>query len=75
MAPSEPGVRHRPPPGEVQDLLTMFGIPYMIAPSEAEAQCAFLDEAGLVDGVVTNDSDVFLFGAGASDGMINKLML
>ncbi|KAJ3676310.1 hypothetical protein LUZ60_003722 [Juncus effusus] len=48
---------------ECQELLQMFGLPYIIASTEAEAQCAFMEMNGLVDGVVTDDSDVFLFGA------------
>jgi hypothetical protein len=48
---------------ECQQLLQYFGLPYIIAPAEAEAQCAWLDENGLVDGVVTDDNDAFLFGA------------
>ncbi|KAI5072426.1 hypothetical protein GOP47_0012532 [Adiantum capillus-veneris] len=47
---------------ECQELLQMFGLPYIIAPMEAEAQCAYMDSVGLVDGVVTDDCDVFLFG-------------
>lgn len=48
---------------ECQELLQMFGIPYIVAPTEAEAQCAWLDANNLVDGVVTDDNDAFLFGA------------
>uniref|UniRef100_A0ACD5TVH4 Uncharacterized protein n=1 Tax=Avena sativa TaxID=4498 RepID=A0ACD5TVH4_AVESA len=48
---------------ECQELLQMFGLPYIIAPMEAEAQCAYMEINNLVDGVVTDDSDVFLFGA------------
>jgi hypothetical protein len=49
--------------GETRDLLRLFGLPYLEAPMEAEAQCAFMNERGLVDAVLTEDSDAFLFGA------------
>lgn len=44
-------------------LLQLFGIPYIIAPGEAEAQCAYLDLTNQTNGTITEDSDIWLFGA------------
>lgn len=47
---------------ECMDLLQLFGVPYIIAPAEAEAQCAYLNDINLTDGTITDDSDIWLFG-------------
>ncbi|KAI9482329.1 hypothetical protein BX667DRAFT_494181 [Coemansia mojavensis] len=51
---------------DIRVLLTLFGIPYITAPMEAEAQCASLIAAQLVDGMITDDSDAFLFASSRS---------
>lgn len=43
-------------------LLRYMGIPYINAPSEAEAQCAALAIANKIDGVATEDMDALPFG-------------
>lgn len=48
---------------EIQELLTAFGIPWVSAPADAEAQCAFLCANGLVDGVISDDSDTLIYGS------------
>ncbi|CAG0920157.1 unnamed protein product [Notodromas monacha] len=47
---------------EAQELLRLFGVPFITAPLEAEAQCAFLDIHNLTQGTITDDSDIWLFG-------------
>ena len=44
-------------------LLNLFGIPYLQALSEAEAQCAYLTQKGQVWAVSSKDYDSILFGA------------
>ncbi|OAG29986.1 flap endonuclease-1 [Nematocida displodere] len=46
-----------------QALLAALGVPYVIAPGEAEAYCAMLNQTGQVNGVVSEDMDSLAFGA------------
>ncbi|KAF7874529.1 uncharacterized protein EAF02_008506 [Botrytis sinoallii] len=46
---------------ECQKLLKLMGIPYIIAPTEAEAQCAALARAGKVYAAASEDMDTLCF--------------
>ncbi|KAF3992127.1 hypothetical protein FT663_01262 [Candidozyma haemuli var. vulneris] len=46
---------------EAQKLLELMGIPYMIAPSEAEAQCAALAKGGKVFAAASEDMDTLCY--------------
>ncbi|PMD42745.1 flap endonuclease-like protein 1 [Hyaloscypha variabilis F] len=46
---------------ECQRLLKLMGVPYIIAPTEAEAQCAVLAKAGKVYAAASEDMDTLCF--------------
>ena len=48
---------------ECRRLLKLMGIPYIIAPTEAEAQCAVLARAGKVYAAASEDMDTLCFDA------------
>lgn len=45
-----------------ENLLRMLGVTVVRAEAEGEALCALLNQRGIVDGIISNDADVFLFG-------------
>uniref|UniRef100_K7FZ41 Flap endonuclease GEN homolog 1 n=1 Tax=Pelodiscus sinensis TaxID=13735 RepID=K7FZ41_PELSI len=48
---------------ECLEMLECLGLPWVQAAGEAEAMCAYLNANGYVDGCITSDGDVFLYGA------------
>lgn len=48
---------------EAQKLLKLMGIPFIVAPTEAEAQCAVLARAGKVYAAASEDMDTLTFEA------------
>ncbi|KXT13456.1 hypothetical protein AC579_4240 [Pseudocercospora musae] len=55
---------------EAQRLLKLMGVPYIIAPTEAEAQCAVIARAGKVYAAASEDMDTLTF---ASPVLLRKL--
>ena len=43
--------------------LKKLDVPYVVAPYEADAQLVYLERKGLIDGIISDDSDLLVFGA------------
>ncbi|KAK4172824.1 PIN domain-like protein [Triangularia setosa] len=43
--------------------LKKAGVPYIVAPYEADAQLVYLEREGIISGIVSEDSDMLVFGA------------
>jgi exonuclease-1 len=43
--------------------LKYHNIPYVVAPFEADSQLAYLERKGIIDGILSEDSDLLVFGA------------
>lgn len=39
------------------------GVPYLVAPYEADAQLVYLERTGFISGIISEDSDLLVFGA------------
>ncbi|KAJ7603607.1 PIN domain-like protein, partial [Mycena polygramma] len=69
--PHKPSVKrgkrvvHRPTAlvEHIKRLIKAFGYYFYEAPAEAEAELAKLNALGYIDGIITEDSDAFVFGA------------
>lgn len=46
----------------IKEIIKLFKLPFIDAPVEADSQCAYLTESDLVDGIISEDNDIFLFG-------------
>ncbi|KAE9369538.1 hypothetical protein N431DRAFT_485423 [Stipitochalara longipes BDJ] len=45
------------------DELKKVGVQYIVAPYEADAQMVYLERKGIIDGILSEDSDMLVFGA------------
>ena len=48
---------------QVIEELRLLKVPYVVAPYEADAQMAFLERQQIVNGIISEDSDLLVFGA------------
>ena len=55
---------------ELIEELKKFNVQYIVAPFEADAQLVYLEEKGIINGILSEDSDMLVFGA---ERLITKL--
>ena len=48
---------------ELIEELKKLGVQYVVAPYEADAQLAYLERKGVIQGIISEDSDLLVFGA------------
>lgn len=48
---------------KIYQVLLSLKVDYIVAPYEADAQMYHLERLGIVDGIITEDSDLLVFGA------------
>ncbi|EMC99628.1 hypothetical protein BAUCODRAFT_136211 [Baudoinia panamericana UAMH 10762] len=48
---------------ELIEELKPLGVSYVVAPYEADSQLAYLEKQGIISGIVSEDSDLLVFGA------------
>ena len=46
----------------IEELKTL-GVQYVVAPYEADAQMVYLEKKGIIQGIISEDSDLLVFGA------------
>ena len=49
--------------GQFIEKLKNLGVKYLVAPYEADAQLAYLERKGIIDAILSEDSDLLVFGA------------
>ncbi|KAF8221251.1 PIN domain-like protein [Tricholoma matsutake] len=49
--------------GRFREFISVFGFHSHMAPGEAEAELAYLNQANMIDAIMTDDSDALIFGA------------
>lgn len=48
---------------ELIEELKSMGVSYIVAPYEADSQMAYLEKQGVINGIISEDSDLLVFGA------------